>query len=104
MESDVSKRQHPGRRFIDTKFQRSWEEKEGEGVPMLEKRQHPGKRAVDHPCGFRGTCGQTGLFQLLGDLSRDPGEAKSRAGSLGQGVSGGLSPVCPTPSLLPFLP
>ncbi|KAL1791248.1 thyrotropin releasing hormone [Sigmodon hispidus] len=70
MESDVSKRQHPGRRFIDTKFQRSWEEKEGEGVPMPEKRQHPGKRAVDHPCGPRGTCGQTGLFQLLGDLSR----------------------------------
>ncbi|KAL6063645.1 hypothetical protein STEG23_010650 [Scotinomys teguina] len=71
LESDVTKRQHPGRRFIDPKFQRRWEEKEGEGVPMLEKRQHPGKRVVGYPCGPQGTCGQTGLLQLLGDLSRD---------------------------------
>lgn len=71
MESDVTKRQHPGRRFIDPKPQRSWEEQgEGEGVPMPEKRQHPGKRALGHPCGPQGTCGQTGLLQLLGDLSR----------------------------------
>ncbi|CAO2605965.1 Pro-thyrotropin-releasing hormone [Lemmus lemmus] len=71
MESDLTKRQHPGRRFIDPKLQRSWEQKEeGEGVPMPEKRQHPGKRALDHPCGPQGTCGQTGLLQLLGELSR----------------------------------
>lgn len=70
MESDVTKRQHPGRRFIDPELQRSWEEKEGEGVLMPEKRQHPGKRALGHPCGPQGTCGQTGLLQLLGDLSR----------------------------------
>lgn len=37
---------------------------------MPEKRQHPGKRAVGHPCEAQGTCGQTGLLQLLGDLSR----------------------------------
>ncbi|XP_050016214.1 thyrotropin releasing hormone [Alexandromys fortis] len=71
MESDLTKRQHPGRRFIDPKLQRSWEQKEeGEGVPMPEKRQHPGKRALGHPCGPQGTCGQTGLLQLLGELSR----------------------------------
>lgn len=71
MESDVTKRQHPGRRFIDPELQRSWEEKEGEeGVLMPEKRQHPGKRAVGHSCGPQGICGQTGLLQLLGDLSR----------------------------------
>lgn len=70
MESDVTKRQHPGRRFIDPELRRSWEEKEGEGVLMPEKRQHPGKRALGHPCGPQGTCGQTGLLQLLGDLSR----------------------------------
>lgn len=71
MESEVTKRQHPGRRFIDPKPQRSWEEQEeGEGVPVPEKRQHPGKRALGHPCGPQGTCGQIGLLQLLGDLSR----------------------------------
>lgn len=70
-ESDVTKRQHPGRRFIDPKLQRSWEEQEeGEGVPMPEKRQHPGKRVLGSRCGPPGTCGQTGLLQLLGDLSR----------------------------------
>lgn len=37
---------------------------------MPEKRQHPGKRALGHPCGPQGICGQTGLLQLLGDLSR----------------------------------
>ncbi|XP_028711755.1 thyrotropin releasing hormone [Peromyscus leucopus] len=70
LESEITKRQHPGRRFIDPKFQTSWEENEGEGVSMPEKRQHPGKRAVGHPCEAQGTCGQTGLLQLLGDLSR----------------------------------
>uniref|UniRef100_A0A8C6GU27 Pro-thyrotropin-releasing hormone n=1 Tax=Mus spicilegus TaxID=10103 RepID=A0A8C6GU27_MUSSI len=71
MESDVTKRQHPGRRFIDPELQRIWEETEGEeGGLMPEKRQHPGKRAVGHPCGPQGICGQTGLLQLLGDLSR----------------------------------
>ncbi|XP_051010546.1 thyrotropin releasing hormone [Acomys russatus] len=71
IESDVTKRQHPGRRFIDPKLQRSWEEREeGEGAPTPEKRQHPGKRALGNPCGPQGTCGQTGLLQLLGGLSK----------------------------------
>lgn len=70
----VTKRQHPGRRLVDPKFQRSWkeeEEEEEEGELMPEKRQHPGKRALGGPCGFQGACGQAGLLLgLLDDLRR----------------------------------
>uniref|UniRef100_G1SQS8 Thyrotropin releasing hormone n=1 Tax=Oryctolagus cuniculus TaxID=9986 RepID=G1SQS8_RABIT len=76
LEYAATKRQHPGRRMVDPKVPRSWEEEEeeeeeGEGALMPEKRQHPGKRALGGPCGPRGACGEAGLLLgLLDGLSR----------------------------------
>ncbi|XP_003926211.1 thyrotropin releasing hormone [Saimiri boliviensis] len=84
----VTRRQHPGRRLVDPKAQRSWEEGEEEEERkeelMPEKRQHPGKRAVGGSCEPQGACSQAVLLLgLLDDLSRSQG-AEEKQHNLGR--------------------